>query len=91
MLIGGTFNILHICVKVNRKELFMRNDNKFCEYGKKIDKKLVDLEQTQEWLISKIKDDTGLFVDRSYMYKIRTGKLTTPKIIDSINKILEIT
>lgn len=59
-------------------------------YGKKIKYKLVDLNQKQEWLIQRVKEDTGLYFDSSYMYKIQTGQLSTPKIIDAINKILGI-
>lgn len=59
-------------------------------YGKKIKCKLVELDQKQEWLIRRVKEETGLYFDSSYMYKIQTGQLSTPKIIDSINKILGI-
>lgn len=59
-------------------------------YGKKIKYKLVDLNQKQEWLIQMVKEETGLYFDSSYMYKIQTGQLSTPKIIDAINKILGI-
>ena len=63
---------------------------KVCEFGKEIKKKLVDLDQTQDWLIEQVKADTGLFFDSSYLHKILTGKLQTPKIIESISKILDI-
>lgn len=63
---------------------------KVCDFGKEVKKKLVDLDQTQEWLMQQVREDTGLFIDRSYLYKILTGKLTTPKIMESIAKILEI-
>lgn len=63
---------------------------KVCEFGKEVKKKLVDIDQTQEWLIQRVKDDTGLFFDSGYLYKILTGKLATPKIIESISKILNI-
>ena len=63
---------------------------KVCEFGKEIKKKLVDLDQTQDWLIEQVKADTGLFFDSSYMHKILTGKLRTPKILESISRILNI-
>ena len=62
-----------------------------CKFGKAVKKKLVDIEQTQEWLMQQVRDDTGLYIDSSYLYKILTGKLRTPKIIESISKILDIT
>lgn len=57
-------------------------------YGKRIDKKLIDLDKTQEWLIEQVKDKTGLYIDSSYMYKIKTGQLATPKVVEAINEIL---
>lgn len=63
---------------------------KVCGFGKEVKKKLVDIDQTQEWLIQRVKDDTGLFFDSGYLYKILTGKLATPKIIESISKVLNI-
>ena len=59
-----------------------------CNLGREIKKRLIDLNKTQEWLITEVKADTGLFFDSSYLYKILTGKLATPKIITSIKKIL---
>ncbi len=61
-----------------------------CNLGREIKKRLIDLNKTQEWLIAEVKADTGLFFDSSYLYKILTGKLATPKIITSIKKILGI-
>lgn len=63
---------------------------KLCDFGKEIKKKLVDIDQTQEWLICQVRNDTGLFFDSSYLHKVLTGKLSTPKIIESITKILEL-
>lgn len=63
---------------------------KICSFGKQIKKTLVDIEQTQEWLINQVREDTGLYMDRSYLYKIMAGKLSSPKIVRSICKILEI-
>ncbi len=63
---------------------------KFCDFGKNVKKKLVDNNQTQEWLIKKVKEDTGLYIDSSYMSRIMTGKNSSPKIISSICKILDI-
>lgn len=64
--------------------------NKLCTFGKEIKKRLVDIDENQEWLIKKVKDDTGLFFDSSYMRKILTGKLATPSIVASIKKILHL-
>lgn len=60
------------------------------KFGKTIKKKLVDMDQSQEWLIARVKEQTGLYFDSSYMYKIQTGKLATPKIVNAICSILDI-
>lgn len=59
-------------------------------FGKKIKKRLVDLEKNQSWLIDRVSDRTGLYFDRSYMNKIMKGQLYPPKIVQAICEILEI-
>ena len=63
---------------------------KLCTFGKEIKKKLVDIDKNQEWLIAQVKKDTGLYFDSGYLYKIIVGNIATPKIIDSIRKILDL-
>lgn len=63
---------------------------KVCAFGKEIKKKLVDINQSQEWLIQKVKEETGLYFDSGYLHKILRGELSTPGIISSIRKILEL-
>ena len=59
-------------------------------FGKRIEKKLVDLDKNQEWLMEQIRAKTGLYVDSSYMYKIKTGKCSTPSIVNAICDVLGI-
>ena len=59
-------------------------------FGKEIKKRLVDIERTQAWLIEQVRGVTGLYFDRSYMYKIQTGQLATPKIVQAIQDILDL-
>lgn len=59
-------------------------------FGKEIKKKLVDMDRNQNWLIEKVAATTGLYFDRSYLHKIMTGQLNTPKIIQAIREILDI-
>lgn len=59
-------------------------------FGKSVKKRLVDLDRSQEWLMSQIREQTGLYIDSSYMYKILTGQLATPKVITAIRSILEL-
>jgi hypothetical protein len=60
------------------------------EFGKEIRKKLVDIGENQNWLIEQVRKKTGLYFDSSYMHKILTGKLDTPKITQAIREILDL-
>lgn len=62
----------------------------FAPFGKEIKKKLVDMDKNQNWLILEVASRTGLYFDSSYLHKIMTGQLNTPKIIQAIREILEI-
>jgi len=62
----------------------------FTVYGKEIKKRLIDLGRPQTWLIDQVREKTGLYFDDSYLYKIQTGKLSTPSIIAAINEILNL-
>lgn len=59
-------------------------------FGKEIKKRLIDLEHPQTWLIERVKERTGLYFDDSYLYKIMSGTLSTPSIVNAINEILEL-
>ena len=61
----------------------------FCEFGKEVKKRLVDIEQTQSWLAEKVSEDTGLWVDTAYLSNTLAGRRTPKKIMTSIKKILE--
>lgn len=60
------------------------------DFGKAIKKRLIDLDQPQEWLITQVRERTGLYFDSSYMHKIQTGKLASPKIVQAIQEILSL-
>lgn len=59
-------------------------------FGREIKKRLIDLDKPQYWLIEKVAERTGLYFDRSYMYKIQTGQLSTPKVVQAICEILDL-
>lgn len=63
---------------------------KLSEFGKDISKRLIDLSKPQTWLIEEVRNKTGLYFDDSYMYKIKTGQLSTPKVVQAIRDILDI-
>ena len=60
------------------------------EYGKAVKRRLIDLGQTQEWLIAEVSRESGLFLDGGYLHKIMTGQRAAPKIVAAINRILSI-
>ncbi len=62
----------------------------FTAFGKEVKKALVDVGETQDWLMKRIEGDTGLFVDSGYMYKILTGQRNAPKIVQAIREILDL-
>lgn len=62
----------------------------FTDFGKTVKKRLIDLDKSQAWLISQLNQDTGLFVDSSYLNRILTGRCNNTKIIASISKILDL-
>lgn len=63
---------------------------KVCNFGKEIKKRLVDIDQTQEWLISEVSRDTGKYFDGGYLQRIMRGEISTPGIVASICRILDI-
>ncbi len=63
----------------------------FCDFGKEVKKKLVDIDQTQKWLMEQISVKTGLYMDGFYLHKILTGQSANPKIVAAIREILDLT
>lgn len=49
---------------------------KTSDFGKAVKIRLVELEQTQEWLITQVQERTGDYFDSSYLSRILTGKLS---------------
>ena len=63
---------------------------KFTPFGLCVKTELLRKGKTQAWLQSKVTEQTGLFLDDSYIYKILTGQRNAPKIVNAICEILEI-
>ena len=60
-------------------------------YGKRVKKKLIDIDRTQTWLIEKIKEELPTcYVDGSLLNKIFVGDVVESNIIPVINKILSL-
>lgn len=68
----------------------MAEKRKLTAFGKKVRVRLIELEHSQEWLQSQIREETGLFVDQSYLRKILTGQRKASKIVQAICDILDI-
>lgn len=66
----------------------MGNKKPLCELGEQIEISLVKINRTNAWLIAEVSADTGRYFDRSYLHKVKTGKIQTPGILASIRKIL---
>ena len=63
---------------------------KLSDYGKAIKMRLIELDKPQTWLIQQVRDETGLYFDDSYLWKILYGKVKTPSMVEAINTILGI-
>ena len=59
-------------------------------YGKQIKMRLIDMNQSQSWLVDEVKKRTGLYFDSRYLHKALTGKRVSSHILEAINVILDI-
>ena len=66
------------------------NCSKFSDFGLCVKTELLRRGKTQAWLMQRIGEDTDLFVDDGYLYKILTGQRNAPKIVKAIKDILNI-
>lgn len=62
----------------------------FTKFEKSVKKRLVDIDQTQDWLINRVQEKTGMFFNGSYLYKIMAGKRNAPVLVSAICGILNI-
>lgn len=65
-------------------------ENFWSDFGLEVKMKLLQRGMKQTELIQAVKDDTGLFFDDSYLYKILRGERKPDKIVQSICRILDI-
>ena len=66
------------------------NESKFTDFGLCVKTELLRKGKEQKWLEETVTENTGLFVDSGYMYKILTGQRNAPRIVDAICEILNI-
>lgn len=67
----------------------MSTKSDFCEFGKEVKKRLVDIGQTQSWLAEEVGKDTGLRVDAAYLSNTLAGRRKSARVVNSIKKVLE--
>lgn len=60
------------------------------EFGKEIGKRLVDLNQTNAWLINQVRERTGLYFDSSYLHRIKIGTNRNHKVVSAIREVLSL-
>ena len=65
------------------------NFSKFSDFGLAVKTELLRKGKEQKWLEEAVSQQTGLYVDSGYMYKILTGRRNPPKIVEAIREILE--
>lgn len=65
-------------------------ENFWSDFGLEVKMKLLQRGMKQTELIQAVRDDTGLFFDDSYLYKILRGERKPDKIVQSICRILNI-
>lgn len=61
-----------------------------CEFGQEIEIALIKTNKSNAWLVDAVAKDSGLYFDRSYLHKVKTGEVHTPSIISSICRILSL-
>lgn len=59
-------------------------------FGAAVKVKLLNMNQTQEWLIAQAKERAGMYVDSSNLYKLMHGQLNSQKLESAIREILQI-
>lgn len=56
----------------------MAEKKPLCDFGKQIEIALIQKDKTNDWLIEKVKEDTGRYFDRSYLSRLRRGSWKRP-------------
>lgn len=59
-------------------------------FGKAVKKALIDLDKPAAWLVTQVREQTGMYFDAPYLSKLLTGKLQSPRLIQAICRILQL-
>lgn len=60
------------------------------DFGKEVQRALIDKGMRQKELIERVQVKTNMYFDRSYLYKILTGKYESKHFVEAIKDILDI-
>lgn len=60
------------------------------DFGLEVKGALLKAGLTQEWLITQVRSKTGMYVDRSRLHKIFTGRSHSKRLISAICEVLGI-
>lgn len=58
------------------------------EFGLAVKTELLRRGRDQKWLAEKLRQDTGLYVDSAYLYKILTGQRKAARVAQAIRTVL---
>lgn len=68
----------------------MASKRPLTEYGKAVKTELLIRDMTVTRLAELVREDTGMFCSQSYLWMIFTGQRRPERIVNSVNKILQL-
>ena len=68
----------------------MKTKVQLTDFGAAVKKRLVELNESQSWLVQEVHERTGKYFDSAYLQKLMTGKATSAPIVETIREILDI-
>lgn len=60
------------------------------DFSKQVKIRLIEIDKNQKWLMERVAEETGLFCDGGYLWKVLNGERNAPKIVAAIRKVLEL-
>ena len=60
------------------------------EFGKEVKFELMCRNETQTWLIQRLRENTDMYVDSSILYKVMTGQVNSRALESNIRAVLNL-
>lgn len=60
------------------------------DFSKQVKIRLIEMDKNQKWLVERVGEETGLFCDGGYLWKVLNGERNAPRIVAAIRNILEL-